>query len=1161
VTGAPDWKGLLWETRGYLGLDEDDPVLRDELVEQAQANGWGEREIQDAIRSTDALELVGDLDDPRVQLADRDEQSDIVDVDDDQEADETPDTEPRTEERTSADSSYADAEFDAPESDAYPPELLEREQWMGHVEKKPFAPWADRDAPAPCTKDEHAAATTDECDCDARWKWGYTENYADGETIAMAEVDPRLDGRAFLQQPDDPFAYVDGDDVRDPETGEVHPAFIAILEHLGLTYADVSQSGAGAHAIFRGELPEGVKEASWQLDDEPWGSNDELPSIEIYPGKRVCVMTGEHVPATPTEIREWNADVLKPLLEANDQYPSSHGRDVSTARDDYQLEDHTPEATSSTETTTDIRDVFYAIDQLDAQRVADRTVVHEWNDDASTSDGERAFVPTWGTGSNGTANIVNSQRWQDTGDRGGYGGPVAMAGIDASHINVDERVQGGVTGEDWFEAVDHLRELGFDIPEYEPDSEDTAESEPVAVLSDSEQIQDVTDGWDWRKAATHGEDDLDIEDARDRCFSTIVDALNSADQVLIEALPTLGKSYSSVAAAAETDKPVTILTGRGRKEQYEQFRTWAREHDLDVYTLPSAKRDCDTANGEHGEDWARRFDDWYTRGATPQDIHANAEYELGRPLPCQEHEGQECPYTSKWRFDPDDYDILLGHYSHAMKRTVVQGRSVIFDEFPGQAYETALGHALPGAVSYFLETTSEIPFDDYTDLIENRRDEQRRADALAWFDDQDLERDPDLVFGSDAGIASAPLAVFTILAGPANGLGNGWEYANLDDGRIGLFDREQGVVYLLTPPDLPYTSSLLALDGTPTKEMWEIALGEQLNHRQVLTTDERQEYITESLNHRYIRTTDAVKPYNSADHIAVQQDTALLEAVHGQHDQQPGLVTTATAETQYETAGEANPLAHISASKHYGNVLGSNEFKQKRLGVVIGSNHFGDRYIEKWGAYANTSVERGDGRGRDLSYGEFGDKVLTHMREHETLQAVMRFGRDGNGAVVYVHTDTLPDWVPVDGEGRVVDTWSDGMRQVLDAARDLGEWTTAEIAAHPDIEIGERQVRNNLTALVERDVVDRELDGTGYVWRDDGLHRLGEHGEVELEPLELEELGEAESAELARSTIYTWEFRSSCPERQMGSEFQMADGSASPDHAVNGGDSTLHDAG
>jgi len=72
---AFDWAQLLHDTRGYLAtvgdLNEDDPVSVDELVAQAKANGHDEREVREAVRDTDALEAVSDLDDLRVRLADK----------------------------------------------------------------------------------------------------------------------------------------------------------------------------------------------------------------------------------------------------------------------------------------------------------------------------------------------------------------------------------------------------------------------------------------------------------------------------------------------------------------------------------------------------------------------------------------------------------------------------------------------------------------------------------------------------------------------------------------------------------------------------------------------------------------------------------------------------------------------------------------------------------------------------------------------------------------------------------------------------------------------------------------------------------------------------------------------------------------------------------
>ncbi|WP_227376361.1 hypothetical protein [Haladaptatus halobius] len=648
------------------------------------------------------------------------------------------------------------------------------------------------------------------------------------------------------------------------------------------------------------------------------------------------------------------------------------------------------------------------------------------------------------------------------------------------------------------------------------------EREHTAVLPAA--VRDLTtaaSGWDWKHAAERDDATLTVEDARERTVDAITDAYISGDRVLVEALPTMGKSYGAVKAAADTGEQVTVLTGRGHKEQYEQFREWCDEHGLDYYTLPSFTRDCETANGEHGYEWADTVNGWYNRGATPKEIHKAAEYVLDRPLPCQEHEGQRCPYASKWDFDPDEYDVLIGHYNHAHKAKVAAGRTVVFDEFP-DAYETLLGPELQGAISYWLETTDGVPFDDYTDLLENREDERRRADALLWFDEHDVEPDETHVFDDTSAHAAAPLAVFTLLA--SDDLGNGFERADLGDVGLGVFDRARGGVSVLQAPALEYASGVVALDGTPTKRMWELALGGRLNHRSVLQGKERAEYVRDALNLNLVRTTEYVKPYNSADHVNTEQDAALLEAIAEKHGERASVITTSTAEYEYDSEGV---LEYVAETKHYGNVLGSNEFDDTRLGAVIGSNHYGDHYIKKWGAYAGEAVNRGEEKGAGLSYSGIGDDVLQHMREHDTLQAAMRFGRDGNGAVVYVHTDTLPEWVPLAGEGRVVTTWSDGMRDVVCALEDLTTATTAEVVDHPAVDLSRQQVFNHLENLRERGVLAREQDtedGRRVVWRDDGVHRLSKHGEVELGTVDITDLDDTEVRQLARSSLYTWEF-------------------------------------
>ena len=159
----------------------------------------------------------------------------------------------------------------------------------------------------------------------------------------------------FIQREVDTFAFVNGDDVRDPETSEVHPTFRAILDHLGVTYADVSTSGTGVHAVYRGEIPlDGQRQATFELDTEPWGMNGDLPAVEIYANKHVCIATGDHLPGSGTEVREWDSDALRAILEANgcDDQPEP------SAEADFDLSDHEPAATERGETTDDILDIY-----------------------------------------------------------------------------------------------------------------------------------------------------------------------------------------------------------------------------------------------------------------------------------------------------------------------------------------------------------------------------------------------------------------------------------------------------------------------------------------------------------------------------------------------------------------------------------------------------------------------------------------------------------------------------------------------------------------------------------------------------------------------------------------------------------------------------------
>lgn len=227
--------------------------------------------------------------------------------------------------------------------------------------------------------------------------------------------------------------------------------------------------------------------------------------------------------------------------------------------------------------------------------------------------------------------------------------------------------------------------------------------------------------------------------------------------------------------------------------------------------------------------------EWYASGASPSAIHE-------RDLPCNAGD-RTCPMEAGWNFDPDDYDILLGHYSHIQVPLVTKSRGLVVDEFPGGAFETTLDNP-QAAVSDYLAAHDELPFEDYADLMDRRHDAAARERAL---DTINPAPDEDVVFDSDDAHSHTSLAVYALLTG--EDLRNGIEVARTED-KTTIHNRRRGSITILDPPDLTYATAVVGLDGTPTHDMWVTALNEPLNHKQILTDEERVEFIGDVLGLR-----------------------------------------------------------------------------------------------------------------------------------------------------------------------------------------------------------------------------------------------------------------------------------------------------------------------
>ncbi len=63
------------------------------------------------------------------------------------------------------------------------------------------------------------------------------------------------------------------------------------------------------------------------------------------------------------------------------------------------------------------------------------------------------------------------------------------------------------------------------------------------------------------------------------------------------------------------------------------------------------------------------------------------------------------------------------------------------------------------------------------------------------------------------------------------------------------------------------------------------------------------------------------------------------------------------------------------------------------------------------------------------------NEFLGHMTEDQTMRAILRFGRDEGGALVFAHTAALREELPVTADGAVVTAHSATARDVREAIR------------------------------------------------------------------------------------------------------------------------------
>jgi primase-polymerase (primpol)-like protein len=160
-------------------------------------------------------------------------------------------------------------DFLKPKPENIPDELKKHDQWVLWKAERVEGKWTK--VPYNAQNGRKAKSNDPRTWCD--FHTAYLRHKHDGN---------RFDGIGFVPSERDPFTGVDLDHCRNPQTGEIEPWAMKIIDRLN-SYTELSPSGTGIRIFIKAKLPPGRRKNG---------------SIEVYDTKHYLTVTGHRLNGT-----------------------------------------------------------------------------------------------------------------------------------------------------------------------------------------------------------------------------------------------------------------------------------------------------------------------------------------------------------------------------------------------------------------------------------------------------------------------------------------------------------------------------------------------------------------------------------------------------------------------------------------------------------------------------------------------------------------------------------------------------------------------------------------------------------------------------------------------------------------------------------------------
>ncbi|WP_135667441.1 hypothetical protein [Halorhabdus rudnickae] len=541
-----------------------------------------------------------------------------------------------------------------------------------------------------------------------------------------------------------------------------------------------------------------------------------------------------------------------------------------------------------------------------------------------------------------------------------------------------------------------------------------------------------SDAYDESTASPHR---VTTSEARDRLEDTLHSALRAAENTLIDAPTSLGKSHL-MATTRWRDYPEITggnpvihvhQTKEARKDAVQKSRD---TFGVEYHVLRGRTDACPVAAGDYDDELTapngRTPSEWFdwmcnVRNIPFQKAHRrlNQQYDL----PCGEH----CDAVTQWwdvQSDSEEleYDVLHVTANFAKVDELIDGANVIFDERP----EYKLTFNDPERMQFTRATTNllkhrsdgeftEVDFKkaairDQTE--EKEKIEQHFQDEVTqeWlFQREETHRLTPV-------IGRAVLDAEEILEGRYRGQDSGIEVVITDGGEIR---------HVQNTPDLSEARCVIGLDAFPSELRWSVNTVDNLTKRDVLSPSERTWWRRNERGLIIKQVGTATRSYTSRWKGAGEKRAkAIIQKIRELHgDDFQSCVTSDHVEDNIRqmmtAAGIEDPM-----TMHYGEQKSRNDYSDESSGAILASIDPGDENILDYLALCDAiakpkrmvteggEISREVGREFVGPDADIARELLVSVRESNLAQAVGRYARDpddpDSGAIVYVWSGAIP---------------------------------------------------------------------------------------------------------------------------------------------------------